>query len=387
MKRFVRPQRYGPKTPVILLIGIGLMLFIKVLMPQMLAPKAEKAAPDDVYGFTPVPHGAQTIGLDNDEPRFLYEIFPEEPEEDVDAALQDEDEGEEQTVAVEKPSLIEKTAKLLKDAPPSAAPEGMDQWRNFAVPAPDSKGLKKIVLIIDDMGLSRKYTAAIEALPPPLTLAYLPYAPNVDKQAARAGAAGHELLIHTPMEPLREGINPGPLALLDGMKDKDFHAMLDKIFASFEGYVGINNHMGSRLTQDKKAMDMVMSRLAERGLIFVDSKTIRASVASDIAAQKGLYFADRDVFLDHKNTPEFVAGALARVEKIAQKRGVAIAIGHPKKVTVEALEAWIPTLKDKGFVLVPVSDVVQQRLGAAQAIPAPDLKSQKLAQQPALPPQ
>ncbi len=218
----------------------------------------------------------------------------------------------------------------------------------------------RVVIIIDDLGMGREKTYETIGLPGPLTLAFLPYAPQLPKVTGDARAKGHELLIHVPMEPVQRNLNPGPVALMEGMSKAEFDQNLDVIFKSFDGYVGINNHMGSKLTQDKEAMDWVMSALAERGLLFVDSKTISTSVAANEAAAYGLRFAERDVFLDHDESYEFVMQSLAHLEQVARRKGYAIAIGHPKVNTIRALSEWLPTLKDKNIQLVPVSQVVKQ---------------------------
>ncbi len=231
-------------------------------------------------------------------------------------------------------------------------------WQANAVPfvKPDwAKGL--VVVIIDDLGLNKKRTARTVDLPAPLTLAYLPYARGLHGQTRNARSMGHELLIHTPMEPMNGKADPGPGALLDDMSAEQIAAKLEVILDSFDGYVGINNHMGSKLTQNSEVMVQVMDVLAGRGLAFVDSKTIRSSVAGEVARAAGLAVAERDVFLDHEETPEFVRAALARVEMLALRDGTAIAIGHPKDVTLEALAEWLPSLREKGLVLAPVSAV------------------------------
>jgi polysaccharide deacetylase 2 family uncharacterized protein YibQ len=105
-------------------------------------------------------------------------------------------------------------------------------------------------------------------------------------------------------------------------------------------------------------MDWVMEALEKRGLVFVDSMTIGSSVALDYARAHNLHYAHRDIFLDHEASPEFVLQSLADLENLARKKGVAIAIGHPKVETLKALAEWLPGIKDKGFDLVAVSDVV-----------------------------
>jgi polysaccharide deacetylase 2 family uncharacterized protein YibQ len=234
-------------------------------------------------------------------------------------------------------------------------------WERYAAsfePAAGDQVKPRVIFIIDDLGLNVTRSKKVVDLPAPLTLAYLPYADGLKAQTEAARAAGHELLIHTPMEPMGKAY-PGPGALMDDMSVKEIEAAFSKTLNAFEGYIGINNHMGSRLTQNPEAMKRVMQMLKDRGLVFVDSVTAAGSVAADIARAEGIYYAKRDVFLDHKDTPEYVRGALLELEATARRNGVAIAIGHPKDVTIAALREWIPTLEGKGLVLAPVSSVLE----------------------------
>jgi len=229
----------------------------------------------------------------------------------------------------------------------------------------------RIAIVIDDVGMNRTQSkAVIDIKDVPMTLAFLPYAPNLSALTEPARAAGHELMIHMPMEPMDGSIDTGAIALKSNMDDAGLRDMLNKAFASFDGYVGLNNHMGSRLTQDKHAMDLVMDVLGERGLFYLDSKTISTSIAARSARESGLSHAERDVFLDHEDTLSFARSALKKLEKVALEKGHAIAIGHPKKNTVAALKEWIPTLEARGFEIVPVSDLLMhpQKGGVKVAI-------------------
>ena len=217
---------------------------------------------------------------------------------------------------------------------------------------------KKIIIIIDDMGVNKKLSKEVIDLKAPLTLAFLPYADNLPNITEQAKNKGHELIIHMPMEPINSGLDVGSIALLDHMNEQEIQKNLDQAFKSFEGYVGINNHMGSKVTQNQTIMNQVMDNLAKRDLFFVDSITIGSSVAASTAEKYGLRFAERDVFLDHEESDEFVQKALQKLEQISQKRGYAIAIGHPKKNTIKALKSWLPDAQKRGFQIVPVSTVV-----------------------------
>lgn len=296
-------------------------------------------------------------------------------------------------VPEEKKSFEESLASLLEeervyDHPPAPLMKKAKKEVSKAVvesrPAPAVKkppaeikvesipyeGKPKIVIIIDDLGMDRKRTEQVINLPGPITLAFLPYAPKLDEDTKTSLSKGHELLIHTPMEPMDGKMNPGPIALMDDMNEQQLKVVLEQVFKSFDGYVGINNHMGSRLTQNQKAMDVVMEALSKRDLLFVDSKTINTSVAAQTARNHNLRYAERDVFLDHENTPEFVAQSLRKMEIVARNRGQAIGIGHPKEATINGLRAWIPTLEKKGFEIVPVSAVVRREKRADQVTPA-----------------
>src|SRR5262249_7275233 len=127
------------------------------------------------------------------------------------------------------------------------------------------------------------------------------------------------------------------------------------------GYVGVNNHMGSRFTASESGMAMVMEELKRRGLLFVDSRTTSSTVGDRLAERFDVPHADRDVFLDNDEDGAAVLERLAQLEAVARRHGMAIGIGHPHDGTIAALAEWLPTLKQKGFVLVPVSAIVMRQ--------------------------
>jgi len=238
-------------------------------------------------------------------------------------------------------------------------PDNTDEKNTYSYIGPEGNG--KIAIIIDDMGLSLR-SKLVEVLPAPLTLSYLPYAENLKERVHRAHSNGHEIMVHIPMEPLNSKLDAGPHVLTVSQSKEELLDTLDWGLSQFDGYVGINNHMGSKITADKRAMDEVMANLKTRKLFFVDSRTIGSSVAAQSARETGIPYGVRDIFLDHEVTSEFIQGALTKLENKAATRGYAIAIGHPHKETINALKEWLPTLKDKGLTLVPVSELLQYPL-------------------------
>jgi polysaccharide deacetylase 2 family uncharacterized protein YibQ len=168
-----------------------------------------------------------------------------------------------------------------------------------------------------------------------------------------------------PMEPLDGELDAGPQALLDRLPADEVLRRLRWDLSRFDGYVGINNHMGSRFTQSRDGMRVVLQEIKNRGLLFIDSRTIADSVGGKLAAELGVPHADRDVFLDNEQEAAAVEQQLARTEEVARRRGYAIAIGHPHDATIAALTRWLPTLERRGFVLVPVSAIVRRLAGPA----------------------
>ncbi|WP_247896290.1 divergent polysaccharide deacetylase family protein [Azospirillum argentinense] len=241
--------------------------------------------------------------------------------------------------------------------PPKVAP-GSPLWKKNALPFRAPPGKPAIAIVIDDMGVDRKRSNRAVSLPAPLTLAWLPYAHELPAQARAARAAGHELMLHLPMEPSGSA-DPGPQALRVSLDKGEILRRTKAALDSFDGYVGVNNHMGSRFTADSAAMAPVLGEIARRGLLWLDSRTTAKSAGLTLAREFQMPFAGRDIFLDNEMTVSAVRGQLAKTEQVARKQGYAIAIGHPHDATIDALASWMPEVQKRGFVLVPVSAVVR----------------------------
>jgi uncharacterized protein len=289
--------------------------------------------------------------------------------------------GEEATVeqAAKSNEPVKKTATAVRIAgppppdarvaaiaptPPSYTASDATWLRNavaFAVP----RGRPMIAVVLDDVGVARAHAEMAIDLPASITLSFMTYADGVAGMAARARAKGHELMLHVPMEPLDADVNAGPQALTVDLPDEELRKRLAWGLARFPGYVGINNHMGSRFTQDERGMRVVLEELKERGLLFLDSRTIGSTVGDRLAASMGVAHVTRDVFLDDEMDQAAVMRQLANAERVAASKGQAIAIGHPHPATLAALREWMPKAEARGFILVPLSVVAKTRLGAS----------------------
>ncbi|MEZ5648281.1 MAG: divergent polysaccharide deacetylase family protein [Alphaproteobacteria bacterium] len=235
-------------------------------------------------------------------------------------------------------------------------------WLGQARPYEASHTKPLIALVIDDLGVDHTRTHQVMDLPVPLTLAFLPYASDIVAQVDYGRRLEHEFLVHIPMEPIDHHNDPGPHTLSTDLPPEEIVHRLDSALNSFEGYLGINNHMGSRFTMDATALAPVMATLQQRGLLFLDSRTTAQSIAAQTAIDAGVAAVARDVFIDHVRTPDVIRAQLALLEQTALRKGTAIGIGHPDDLTIAALQEWIPTLAERGFELVPLSVVARVRL-------------------------
>jgi len=280
----------------------------------------------------------------------------------------------------EKPLGEEAKVAVQAAKPPAPMPAPDSQVATIAPPVNDAadaawlknsvafsvpQGRPLIAVVLDDVGVARSHAELAIDLPGVITLSFMTYADGVADMAARARAKGHELMLHVPMEPLGHEIDAGPNVLTVGAPEGELLKRLDWGLDRFPGYIGINNHMGSRFTQDERGMSVVLAELKRRNLLFLDSRTIGNTVGDKLAAQMGVAHVMRDVFLDNEMDEAAVIKQLMQAERVAASKGQAIAIGHPHPATIAAIRAWMPKAEARGFVIVPLSAVAKLRLGAS----------------------
>ncbi|HEX2224749.1 MAG TPA: divergent polysaccharide deacetylase family protein [Thermoanaerobaculia bacterium] len=218
----------------------------------------------------------------------------------------------------------------------------------------------RIALVIDDLGRSVEDIRILERLGVPITYAVLPYEEETPAVAAELRQRNREILLHLPMEPRNRAENPGPGALLLGMPRDQLRELTAEALQAVPGAVGVNNHMGSGLTEDEGSMEAILSVLVKRKLFFLDSRTSAQSVGYRTAMGLGLPAAERQVFLDPDPRPEAIRTQFQRLLDLARQRGAAIAIGHPLPATLAALAEEVPRARAAGFEFVPVSYLLDQ---------------------------
>jgi len=225
--------------------------------------------------------------------------------------------------------------------------------RDVPVSSPVSKHYRRISIIIDDMGGSMDIAKKFLELPYPIALAVLPYEPYSREVARLAKEHGKVVLLHMPMEP--HGYpekNPGKGALLLGQDRDTQRKLFLKALEQVPGAVGVNNHMGSRFTENRESMRVFLELVKEKNLFFIDSATTDKTVACDVAREVGVPCLRRDVFLDHEVTASFARAQLVRLFDIAQTKDLTIAIGHPHKITLELLQKGFTETSNKNIKVV-----------------------------------
>lgn len=223
----------------------------------------------------------------------------------------------------------------------------------------------RLAIIIDDIGYNGPLGRRAADLDGAFTLAVLPFTPHTRELAQRAHAQGKEIILHAPMSNTRQ-MPLGKGGLESGMDYETFMVTLRANLADIPHLAGVNNHMGSQLTQEPGPMGWVMDELVRRGLYFVDSRTSAASQALVVAEAYGVPSLKRDVFLDNIRTPEHIREQLMKALQLAKRRGSAVAIGHPYPQTLSVLEQAPALLANHGVELVFASDLMPRpsQLGA-----------------------
>lgn len=223
-----------------------------------------------------------------------------------------------------------------------------------------ASGEAQLAIIIDDLGYSSALGERSLALPGAFTYAVLPHAPHGSRLARKGARAGKEIMVHNPMSNI-QGL-PLDAGALDGtMNRRDFLEILEHNILALPDARGLNNHMGSQLTQETEPMGWLMEALAERGLYFIDSRTTADSRAWETARRYRVPSLERDIFLDHERDKAQIQHQLELAIALARRRGYAIAIGHPYPETLAILEQLPAQLEAAGVALVSVSELLQQR--------------------------
>ncbi|MTI46385.1 divergent polysaccharide deacetylase family protein [Sporosalibacterium faouarense] len=227
----------------------------------------------------------------------------------------------------------------------------------------NSRKTSYIAIIIDDFGNNSQGTEDMYNLNIPLTAAVMPFQPFSESDAQAAHEAKLEVILHIPMEPehgKKEWL--GPRGITDDLSNEEIQSCIEDSLSQIPFAVGMNNHMGSKITQDERIIESVLKIIKDRNLFFIDSKTTPKSVIPDISKNLNVKFATRDIFLDGTQNQNHIEKQIEKLGEIALERGYAIGIGHVGveggTVTAKAIKSMYPKLQNKDIKFVYISDII-----------------------------
>ncbi|MDG1438608.1 MAG: divergent polysaccharide deacetylase family protein [Emcibacteraceae bacterium] len=246
---------------------------------------------------------------------------------------------------------------------PSLGPDGLVAWKEYARPFSGDEEKPRIAIMVTDLGLNSKSSnAAIDMLPGQVDLAFSPYGRNLQNWMDQARSKGHEGFLMVPTEPLNyPESDPGPHTLLVDLSARENINRLDWILSRVGGYVGVVNHMGSKFTASEEAMNAVIGDLNSRGLMLVDARSTRFSLAARTARREGMPRAMNDRYIDNVLTPVEIKKQLSELEKTAKTFGAALGIARAIPLTINEIAEWSLSLQEKGIELVPVTAIANRQ--------------------------
>lgn len=217
----------------------------------------------------------------------------------------------------------------------------------------------RVAIVIDDFGYNMNNIERLLAIKRAVTFSVLPNLPYSKRIAELASSKGYEVILHLPLESLDKAAPAEIGTIKTGMSEKDILALLDKDIASVPGLKGVSNHQGSKATEDRHCMSIVLSDLKRKGLYFFDSLVTDKSVCHEAAAEALVPYAKRDIFLDNENNPEYIEKQVLALRKAAFRNGHVIAVCHDRRNTITVLSKMMPELAEEGIRFVYLSEMVK----------------------------
>lgn len=248
--------------------------------------------------------------------------------------------------------------KVVMMKKPAAAAREAVRKRKFA-PIQKAYSNPRVAIVIDDFGYNMNNIDRLFAAKKAVTFSVLPNLPYSKKIAELAASKGYEVILHLPLESIDSAAPAEAGTIKTGMDGKEILALLDRDIAGVPGLKGVSNHQGSKATEDRQCMSIILSELKKRNLYFFDSLVTDKSVCREMASQAQVPYAKRDIFLDNQNNPEYIEKQLLSLRKAAFKSGSVVAVCHDRKNTITVLNKMMPELAEEGVRFVYLSEMVK----------------------------
>jgi hypothetical protein len=260
-------------------------------------------------------------------------------------------------VSLDRAPIAGMTERLNGMTLPRISPDGRVPADAYARPFINPGNKPVVAIVVGGLGINATHTkSAIDELPPEVTLSFAPDATSLQTWINRARAAGHEVLIETPMEAYDYGrMKMHPLTLLASDNEARNQARLDRILSRSTGYFGLINSQGSKIGDDDAAMKPVLKAVSDRGLAFIDDGSLDAAHMQQLSGETGLRYVRADSAIDAKLSAEDISSEFMELESQALEHGAALGAGYAFPITIEMVKTWTASLEQKGIVLAPAS--------------------------------
>ena len=224
-------------------------------------------------------------------------------------------------------------------------------------PLPPLRGI--IGLIIDDFGYRNDdVSRGFLDIPAKLTFAVIPGHEHSRSFSKNAVSAGYEVIVHMPMENLGKTFGEEEFVLMNYFQDNELIRRVKEALDHIPEANGLNNHQGSRATETPRLMRILAGVLKDENKFFIDSRTTINTLAEETMRQFDVPTNRRNIFLDNELDEEKIYAQLIQLTDVAERKGIAIGIGHVKPQTLAVLKKHIPELQQKGFKFEFVSKLV-----------------------------
>ena len=246
---------------------------------------------------------------------------------------------------------------MTRDGPiPRIAADGTRAAQAFAQPVRARPNAPQIAIVVTGLGASGSGAESLTKLPAAVTLALASSGRDLERLAGDARSLGHELLLQVSMEADAADDTPSQ-PLLTTLPPEQNVDRLHWQMSRFQGYVGITNQRGDRLTTSEAALTPILREIDGRGLIYVDDGNSPRSVAGQIAGSAASGFVRANLALDAVPTPAEIDRALAKLEGFARQNGKAVGFAAAGPMIIDRIVRWAKTVEGRGFALVPITAV------------------------------
>lgn len=255
---------------------------------------------------------------------------------------------------IEEPSSIKPVVKVKKE----------QEGKQPKVPLPRIKGSKgAVAIVLDDWGYNKSHCRDLYGIKVPLGIAILPQLNYSKEVVACSLDAGKEPMLHLPLEAKNAKNNQGypkGYILKTEMSASEIRKDLVDMLQELKGVVGVNNHMGSKATEDKELMTVVLSEVKRQKLFFIDSMTAPATTSLSVAKALHMRIGKRDVFLDNKNERAYIEKQFEHAFHIAKDKGHVLIIGHDRSLTLKILKEQTDKKLQEGYEFITVKEYIRR---------------------------